>query len=153
MFGIVRESLEIAADYYDEFGYLPSEHHFYVSFLTSHPGVIMPAFLKRQYPHEITIVIQHQFEDLEVDEDCLCVTLSFNGKNEFLRVPFDALTSFADPSVKFGLQFKSNSLEVFEKNITNFPDKGEILYENLESKSKKPAKESNIITLDDFKKK
>jgi hypothetical protein len=85
---------------------LPGEHHFYISFRTDHPGVSIGTNLRAQFPHEITIVLQHQFWGLEVGEDAFEVTLSFSGKHERLHVPFEALVSFSDPSVKFGLQFE-----------------------------------------------
>ena len=84
-------------------------HQLYITFLTNHKGVEIPLYLHDQYPDELTIVIQHQFWDLEVNEKDFSVYLSFNKTREQLRVPFEALTSFADPSVKFGLQFKSSN--------------------------------------------
>ena len=84
---------------------LPDDHHFYITFRTGAPGAHVPPSLRAQYPDEMTIVIQHQFENLEVGEDVFLVTLRFNGKPEHLRVPFAAITSFSDPSVKFGLQY------------------------------------------------
>jgi hypothetical protein len=80
------------------------DHHLFISFDTNHPDVRMPGFLRAQYPDEITIVLQHQFEDLQVDEDFFQVSLSFNGQKHRLNVPFAAIRSFADPSVHFGLQ-------------------------------------------------
>lgn len=86
------------------------DHHLFISFDTNHPDVRMPGFLRAQYPDEITIVLQHQFEDLLVDEDVFQVSLSFNGQKHRLNVPFAAIRSFADPSVHFGLQInQSNS--------------------------------------------
>jgi hypothetical protein len=80
------------------------DHHLFISFDTNHADVRMPGFLRAQYPDEITIVLQHQFEDLQVDEDFFQVSLSFNGQKHRLNVPFAAIRSFADPSVHFGLQ-------------------------------------------------
>jgi hypothetical protein len=87
---------------------LPGEHHFYVSFLTDVPGVTIPARLSAQYPHEMTIVLQHQFWDLQVDEPggWFSVGLSFGGIPTTLKVAFSALTAFADPHVQFGLRFR-----------------------------------------------
>src|SRR5689334_3721203 len=81
------------------------EHHFKISFVTSAPGVKLSQRLREQYPEEMTIVLQHQFWDLEVGDDAFEVGLSFSGIPERLRVPFDAITGFFDPSVEFGLQF------------------------------------------------
>jgi uncharacterized protein len=84
---------------------LPGEHHFYVSFNTGAPGVRLSKRLRAQYPEEMTIVLQHQFRDLTVNEQAFEVGLSFSGVSEHLVVPFDAIKRFFDPSVQFGLQF------------------------------------------------
>jgi hypothetical protein len=99
--GVAREVLlQVAAKG------LPGEHHFYITFRTDFPGVTIGPSLKEQFPKEITIVLQHQFWGLEVTDDAFSVTLSFGGKHERLHVPFEALVSFTDPSVRFGLQFE-----------------------------------------------
>ena len=79
---------------------LPGEHHFYVTLRTDHPGVAIPARLKAQYPEEMTIVLQHQFWDLKVQDDAFTVGLSFNGVPSSLTVPFAAITGFADPAMR-----------------------------------------------------
>ena len=84
---------------------LPGEHHFKISFDTVAPGVKLSPRLREQYPQEMTIVLQHQFWDLEVGEEAFEVGLSFGGVPQKLRVPFEAITGFFDPSVEFGLQF------------------------------------------------
>jgi hypothetical protein len=86
---------------------LPGEHHFYLTFRTDHPGTSVPGHLKARYPQEITIVVQHQFEDLQVDRAAqrFSVTLFFGGVPSRLVVPFGALTMFHDPQVRFGLRF------------------------------------------------
>ncbi len=84
---------------------LPSPHHFYVTFRTQAPDVVMPDFLRERYPVDMTIVLQHQFWDLEVDEEGFSVTLSFHDQLHRLHVPFAAVKVFADPGVEFGLQF------------------------------------------------
>ena len=86
-------------------GDVPPPHHFYVTFRTDHPGVQIPDYLHSRYPSEMTIVLQHQFWDLDVGDDGFGVTLSFNDQPERLIVPFEALRVFADPGVEFGLQF------------------------------------------------
>ena len=88
---------------------LPGDHHFYVTFKTGHVGVSMSPHLKAQYPREMTIVLQHQYWGLEVLDDSFTVTLSFGGRHERLQIPFAAVVSFADPSVKFALQFEATS--------------------------------------------
>lgn len=100
MRGVVREALV----HIDKFG-LPGEHHFFISFQTTYPGVSISPQLKARYPEEITIVVQHQFWDLKITDKQFSIMLSFNNIPEKLVVPFDALTAFADPSIKFGLQF------------------------------------------------
>ncbi len=85
---------------------LPGEHHFYISFDTRADGVRLSDRIKAQYPEQMTIILQHQFWDLEVDEDGFSVGLSFGGVPEKLQVPFEAMKGFFDPSVQFGLQFE-----------------------------------------------
>jgi len=85
---------------------LPGDHHFYISFDTRADGVRMSERLRTQYPDEITIILQHQFWDLKVNEEGFEVGLSFGGVPERLAVPFEAIKGFFDPSVQFGLQFE-----------------------------------------------
>ena len=85
---------------------LPGAHHFYISFRTTAAGVEMPDYLREKYPDEMTIVLQHQYWGLEVGEETFEVTVSFNKRNERLKVPFAAMLAFVDPSVRFGLQFE-----------------------------------------------
>jgi hypothetical protein len=85
---------------------LPGDHHFYISFDTEAPGVRMSARLREQYPKEMTVVLQHQFWDLSVNNDGFEVGLSFGGVSERLGIPFEAIKGFFDPSVQFGLQFE-----------------------------------------------
>jgi hypothetical protein len=99
---VVREALEHAAA-----NGLPGDHHFYMTFATRYPGVDIPEYLKDQYPDEMTIVLQYQYYGLEVEEDRFSVTLSFSGKHERLSLPLAAITTFADPSVNFALQFQA----------------------------------------------
>lgn len=99
--GVVREAIARAA----KTGLMGS-HHFYITFRTGSPGVGLPDYLLARYPDEMTIVLEHQFWGLEVDDEKLAVTLSFSNKAERLTVPLAAITAFADPSVKFGLQFQ-----------------------------------------------
>ncbi|WP_333822694.1 SspB family protein [Pinisolibacter sp.] len=85
---------------------LPGDHHFYVSFDTTHPGVRLSGRLRQRYPTEMTVVLQHQFWDLQVDDAHFEVGLSFGGIPERLYVPFASVKGFVDPSVEFGLQFE-----------------------------------------------
>jgi uncharacterized protein len=90
---------------------LPGEHHFYISFQTDYPGVRLSNRLREKYPQEMTIVLQHQFWDLNITEHTFEVGLSFSGVPERLLIPFDALTGFFDPSVQFGLKFDGQDEE------------------------------------------
>ena len=90
-------------------GRAPGDHHFYIEFETRAEGVSIPQFLTEAYPQRMTIVLQHQFQDLSIDEDSFAVTLWFKGKQARLQVPFYAVTSFADPSVQFGLRFDASA--------------------------------------------
>jgi uncharacterized protein len=98
---------------------LLGDHHFKISFDTTAPGVKLSPRLREQYPQEMTIVLQHQFWDLEVTDEAFEVGLSFSGIPERLRVPFDAITGFFDPSVEFGLQFAT---VVEEEEETEAPE-------------------------------
>jgi uncharacterized protein len=84
---------------------LPGSHHFYISFRSGDPGVMLPDYLRAKYPEEMTIVLQHQYWDLILGPNHFEVTVSFNKQQERIRVPFAALSAFVDPSVRFGLQF------------------------------------------------
>jgi uncharacterized protein len=84
---------------------LPGSHHFYISFRSTDPGVHLPEYLRAKYPEEMTIVLQHQYWDLIINDDFFEVTVSFNKQQERIKVPFTALSAFVDPSVRFGLQF------------------------------------------------
>jgi hypothetical protein len=99
---VVRESLlYVAANH----GF-SDLHHFYVSFATDHPLVHLPDYLREQYPDEMTIVLQNEYWDLEVDETRFAVTLCFDGINERLVIPFESIFCFYDPPVNFSLQLK-----------------------------------------------
>ncbi|WP_375457687.1 SspB family protein [uncultured Enterovirga sp.] len=100
---------------------LPGEHHFYVSFRTDKAGVRISARLRERYPQDMTIVLQHQFDDLIVQDHAFEVGLSFSGVSERLRVPFDALTGFFDPSVQFGLKFEAEEAEAAAEDPASGP--------------------------------
>jgi hypothetical protein len=143
---------------------LPGDHHFYITFRTDFPGVSIGPTLKAQFPKEITIVLQHQFWGLEVTDEFFAVTLSFSGKHERLHVPFEALVSFTDPSVKFGLQFELKNQQVElqpgdkpalvaakDEAPTALPKKPES--KPAETNASGDAKPGTIIALDNFRKK
>ena len=97
---VVRGALAIVQEYG-----LPGECHFYITFRTQAVGVQLDDALKQGNPQEMTIVLQHQFWDLTVEENQFSVGLSFSGVQHKLVIPFSAVTHFTDPSVGFGLQF------------------------------------------------
>ncbi|MEE2996448.1 MAG: ClpXP protease specificity-enhancing factor SspB [Pseudomonadota bacterium] len=117
MKGVVRDVLLQVA----EEG-LPGEHHLYITFHTEHDGVEIADRLIAQYPDEMTIILQHQFWGLEISEDAFEVTLSFSGKNERLYIPFNAVIGFADPSVNFGLQFKTTYVDDSNEDMPDSAD-------------------------------
>jgi hypothetical protein len=130
---------------------LPPPHHFYITFRTSDPGVEIPDYLRERYPTEMTVVLQHQFWDLEVDDTALSVTLSFNDVPQRLRIPFHAIKVFADPGAEFGLQF------TLEPEIVPLPAPA---VEKKPPVATKPADGepptrggAEIVTLDRFRKK
>ena len=89
-------------------GGLPGGHHFYITFKTRMPGVQIPKHLSDRFPDEMTIVIQHRFWDLKVDDELFTVGLSFGGVPSTLTVPFAAVTDFVDPAVDFSLKFHAD---------------------------------------------
>lgn len=148
---VVREALTQTARHG-----LPGKHHFYVSFRTDYPGVDLPDYLREQYPEEITIVLQYEFWDLEIDHDCFFITLCFNDIHERLTIPFHSIVSFVDPSVKFGLQF---SPTIHEKVIpTKLPLRSKAKSSASKDIPQTPLSEetlnsSNVLVLDAFRKK
>jgi hypothetical protein len=137
--GVVRQSLTQVAK-----NGFPGNHHFYLTFRTGFPGVVIPDHLRAQYPEEMTIVLQYQFWGLEVSEEAFEVTLSFNKVHERLHIPLAALTSFVDPAVQFGLQFKG---EV----IVGEPEPP--LKEGTGTTGAEPDKSGQVVALDAFRKK
>ena len=114
--GVVRRVLTDAAK-----DGLPGQHHFYISFRTDRSGVRLSSRLRERYPEDMTIVLQHQFSGLAVNDQAFEVGLSFSGVPERLRIPFDALTGFFDPSVKFGLKFEIEEDAPAEEASANVP--------------------------------
>ena len=141
MVGIARRALSEVA----EKG-LPGNHHFYISFATRHPATVVPAHLMAQYPDVMTIVIQHQFYGLDVYSDHFEVTLSFNRVQERLHIPFAAVTSFADPSVGFGLKFSPDGRPPS-------PATGPRAVEDDADDAPSAPAEGNVVPFDRFRKK
>jgi hypothetical protein len=151
--GVVREALVRTAKQG-----LPGTHHFYITFRTDAEGVAIPDYLKTKYPSEMTVVLEHQFWDLEVTDAHFAVTLSFANRPERVFVPLAAITAFADPSVKFGLQFQETTGETAEKappakKAASEPPKLK-LAEPAKADEAKPAKPAGeVVALDAFRKK
>jgi len=148
--GVVRKALTEAA----EQG-LPGAHHFYITFETGHPHVAIADHLKSRYPEEMTIVLQHQFWGLEVEESRFSVTLSFNDRHERLTVPFEAVTAFADPAVKFGLRFErqedGSPAAAASPSATNLPEEAPA---PADAAAERPAGEgAKVVALETFRKK
>ncbi len=97
---------------------LPGEHHFFISFDTNYPGAAVSKRIKAKYPDDMTIVLQHQFKNLNVFDKYFEVELSFDNIPERLVVPFAAIKGFFDPTVQFGLQFEAGALEIGEDGDT-----------------------------------
>ena len=109
--GVMAEALGDVAE-----NGLPGGHHFYISYDTTHPGVDMPDWLRERFAEEITIVIQHEYSDLAVTPDRFMVSLSFNDRLATLVVPFDAVKTFVDPFVEFGLKFDAHDADDDEED-------------------------------------
>ncbi|PIW25749.1 MAG: hypothetical protein COW30_18535 [Rhodospirillales bacterium CG15_BIG_FIL_POST_REV_8_21_14_020_66_15] len=134
---------------------LPGEHHFYITFRMDDPGVVVPPYLRTQHPEEMTIVIQHQYDNLHVDQDAFEVTLYFKGKGERLRIPFRAITAFSDPSVNFGLQLKMITTEEEEpiEDEGVFAEQEIVLDASNADNPDGEGKMGEVIALDTFRKK
>ena len=152
--GVLRRVLTDAAAHG-----LPGEHHFFITFMSKAEGVKLSPRLLAQYPDEMTVILQHQFWDLEVSEDRFEVGLSFGGIPERLGVPFSAIKSFFDPSVQFGLQFEPADA-VPETPATNLPavpapaalPVAAPAAENQDEPTK-PGEGAEVVRLDRFRKK
>ena len=138
---VVKKSLELA----NEEG-LPGDHHFFISFDSTHNEVKVPSELKVGEDNEIKIILQHQFWDLTIDDHKFSVVLSFNGKKKSISVPFNSITSFSDPSVGFSLQFKKNFL-------TGNAAKEKKILPSKSNEDKKQKFNAEIFSLDAFRSK
>ncbi len=118
---------------------LPGAHHFFITFDTNAEGVEIADWLRSRYPHEMTVVIQHWFENLVVTDEGFSITLNFGNQPEPLVIPFDALRTFVDPSVEFGLRFETHEAE----------DEDE---EEPDDEPDPPQQDAQIVRLDRFRK-
>ena len=135
---------------------LPGEHHFFVSFDTAHPGVQIAPWLRERYPAEMTIVLQHWFDQLTVDEDGFGVTLNFGDAPERLEIPWGALQTFVDPSVEFGLRFEGRDDGAAEpEDAADAPEApfAEVLDPDADGDPAPPPRgEAEVVSLDQFRK-
>ena len=127
-------------------GGLPGAHHFFITFDTMHPDVEMADWLSDRYPTEMTIVLQHWFDGLEVTDEGFAVTLNFGNNPEPLYIPYDAIKTFVDPSVEFGLRFETQAHDGPE-------DADEAPMAEMAEPEDKPARvEAEVVSLDKFRK-
>lgn len=154
--GVLRKVLTDAATHG-----LPGEHHFFITFVSKAEGVKISPRLLAQYPEEMTIILQHQFWDLTVLEDRFEVGLSFGGIPERLIVPFSAIKSFLDPSVKFGLQFDTSDVAEVPENLPAPPAVSAVAAPAPATETAETAEEptppnqggAEVVRLDRFRKK
>lgn len=138
MRGLIRQVLTDVAQHG-----LPGDHHFFITFTTTAEGVELAEWLMERYPQEMTVVIQHWFDALDVDEDGFGVTLNFGDNPERLYIPYDAIRTFVDPSVEFGLRFES---------VTDEDEEEDELDAELAEVEDEPKGDAEIVSLDKFRK-
>lgn len=148
---LMRDVLGMVAELKDS----PGEHHFYIEFLTTAPDVVMPDHLREDYAARMTIVLQHQFENLVVTDDYFAVSLWFKNKEAHLKIPFDAVTSFADPSAQFGLRFEPSENDDEQESSEPASTESAKSDETEENESAGEAKNdgADVVNLDSFRKK
>jgi hypothetical protein len=141
MRGLIREVLSGVAA-----GGLPGDHHFFITFDTMHPDVEIADWLSDRYPGEMTIVLQHWFADLTVTDEGFAVTLNFGDTPERLYIPYDAIRTFVDPSVEFGLRFET------QPEAEDDDDDAEAPMAEMAEGEPKPARAAEVVSLDKFRK-
>jgi len=147
--GVVRTALEIAAK-----DGLPGDHHFFIAFSTGAPGVNISARLRERHPEEMTIVLQHQYWDLDIGPDKFTIKLSFNNIPETLVVPFAAVKGFLDPSVQFGLQFENGAPKTAQTDALALETGTQDGAAGKDADGNKTeASDSEVVSLDAFRKK
>jgi hypothetical protein len=147
---VVRAALQEAANPRG----LPGKHHFYITFRTHGAGVIIPEHLRTRYPDEMTIVLEHQFWDLEVYADRFRVILKFSGQPQPITIPLNAITRFFDPSVKFGLQFEQHH-QTDEARMASGDNAGSPAAPQQPPQQDAPSSDNSnsVVSLDAFRKK
>ena len=124
---------------------LPGAHHFFITFDTTHPEVAIANWLRARYPGEMTVVIQHWFENLAVTDEGFSITLNFGNQPEPLVIPFDAVRTFVDPSVEFGLRFETHSDE-------DEDDEDDDETDDDDAADDPPQHAAEVVSLDKFRK-
>ena len=127
---------------------LPGKHHFFITFDTMHPDVELADWLSDRYPGDMTIVLEHWFENLEVTDEGFSVTLNFGDSPEPLYIPYDAIRTFVDPSVEFGLRFETQEDQDDEEEDD---EEAPMDVDVEEEKTDKPHK-AEVVSLDKFRK-
>lgn len=135
---------------------LPGSHHFFITFDTHHPDAELADWLSDRYPGEMTVVMQHWYDKLEVGDDGFAITLNFGDAPEPLFIPYDAIKTFVDPSVEFGLRFESQD----EEDASDTPAKKatpDILpaipaTSQPDDTAKEDGKDAEVVSLDSFRK-
>ena len=128
---------------------IPGKHYFYISFITNFPGVKIAKWMIKDYPNEMTIVIQNWFENLHVDDKGFSVVLNFKNKPEKLTIPFGSILSFSDPSVNFSLQFEGSLSQNLETIMDTKENDSQPQSFNDDLKSEQ---NNNIIQFEKYKK-
>lgn len=138
MRGLIQQVLETVAD-----EGLPGDHHFFITFDTRHPDAALADWLRARYPEEMTIVVQHWFDNLVVTDEGFDITLNFGDNPEPLHVPFDAVRTFVDPSVEFGLRFETQEFDDEDDEDEDDDDDGG---------PDGPRPEAEVVSLDKWRK-
>ena len=134
---------------------LPGEHHFFITFDTTHPDVQIADWLRERYPAEMTVVVQHWFDNLDIRDDGFSITLNFGDAPEPLNIPFDALRTFVDPSVEFGLRFEADEDDEEEPalhSVDQDAPETEPVEIMLVDEEDAPKEDAEIVSLDAFRK-
>jgi len=127
---------------------LPGQHHFFITFDTMHPDVEIADWLSDRYPGEMTVVVQHWFDNLDVTNEGFTITLNFGDNPETLYIPYDAIKTFVDPSVEFGLRFETQDDDDDDDAITDIE---EAPMDEMVEPDDAP-REAEVVSLDQFRK-
>ncbi|MEL6169900.1 MAG: ClpXP protease specificity-enhancing factor SspB [Pseudomonadota bacterium] len=132
---------------------LPGDHHFFITFDTMHPDVEIADWLSDRYPDQMTVVMQHWYDNLDVTDDGFSVTLNFGDTPEPLYIPYDAIKTFVDPSVEFGLRFETQETDDDDLDEDLPGDHPIAQTEDMSAGDPAPAKsDAEVVSLDSFRK-